>query len=54
MEAMSTTNNGHRKKLIPHLLSSGWGTLHFIKILAEKTKGYLKNDIEAKSYIDRE
>ena len=54
MEAMSTTNNGHRKKLIPHLLSSSWSTLHFIKILAEKTKKRLKEYIEAKSYIDRE
>jgi len=42
------------KKLIPHLLSSSWSTLHFIKILAEKTKKHLKEYIEAKSYIDRE
>ena len=29
------------KKLIPHLLSSSWSALHFIKILAEKIKKHL-------------
>ena len=42
------------KKLIPNLSSSSWGTLHFIKILAEKTKGYPKNNIKEKTYIDRD
>ena len=40
------------KKLIPHLLSLSWGTLHFIKILAEKTKKHLKKHVESKYYID--
>ena len=40
------------KNIIPSLDSKNPGVKYFIKILAEKTKGYLKSDIE-KSYIDR-
>ena len=42
------------KNIIPSLDSKNPGVKYFIKILAENTKGYLKNDIKEKSYIDRE
>jgi len=32
------------KNLIPNLLASNWGALNFMKILAEKTKEYLKEE----------